>query len=140
MRVVIWLGVALVILTGVFILGLRYGSDHETVACDKVQAVQSQEAIQQTKHVIGQIETQGQVTQTAETNYEKDHANINSIYGPSLPVNTPTPTADGMHALSKAACPARTSKKFKLTPQQCDDEEAKCTELWKWAQGQAGVK
>lgn len=140
MRTVIWIGVALFLLGTTGLIGFHFGKDSATVVCDKAQTRNDQAIIDQGNHVIGQLKTVGDITQTAEGNYEKDQNSIGALYAPSVPIITPTPSVSAVRSLPKATCPPRTSKKYKLTPQQCDDEEAKCTELWNWAKSISVVK
>lgn len=140
MRTVIWIGVALFLLGAAGFMGFHFGKDSATVVCDKAQTKNDQAVIDQGNHVIGQLKTQGQDTQQAELNYEDLTNAINALYAPSMPSNTPTVGANPLRPVPKATCPSRASKKYKLTPQQCDDEEAKCTELWKWAESISAVK
>jgi hypothetical protein len=122
-----WLLFCLVILMAVGFVGYRYGADSTEVSCQK--QVEAEQA-----HVIGQIETQNQITQGVSNAYHTGISAIDNLYGvQQLPGGI-------KRTISTPACGTQASKKYKLTPQECDDEEFKCIALWNWTQQQGDVK
>ena len=134
-----WLLAFLALLGGTFFLGDRYGTNASKVACDKIESAEQKTTIAAEQHVIGQVTTQGQINQNAETEYAKDSTSIDGVYYPSG-VRAGNPAGNSVRSVSTSACGTQTSKVYKLTPEQCDKEEAKCNVLWNWAQHQAAVK
>lgn len=87
------------------------------------------------EHALGEVKTQETISTEATNDYEKSIPAIDAAYdslsAPNNMSSIPKPPA--------GACTTR-SKVYKLTPIQCDLEEAKCNALWNWAQSQAKVK
>lgn len=135
-----WILATLALLAGVFFVGDRYGRDAVTVVCDKQQSAEQQGTIAAQTHVIGEIKTQGNITQETSNAYHTNISAIDTMYAvPSMyPIQTATGT--GVRSVPIPACGIQTSKKYKLTPQQCDIEEEKSNALWNWTQQQAAVK
>ena len=105
----------------------RYGVDSTEVKYQRQAEIQQQ-------HVIGQLENQSKITQGVSNAYHTGISAIDDLYRVQ-------PTIDGaMRPISAAACGTQTSKKYKLTFKQCDQEEAKCNALWVWANQQSAVK
>ena len=130
-----------------FHMGDKYETADCTAADNAHDLVQSQNTVAAEKKVISIVQTQGNISQETSNAYAKTSADIISMYasvGVPVPTNSPI---NGMSTIRSTAgrtgpdsCKATTSKKYKLTPEQCDQEEAKCNELWNWADEQAHVK
>ena len=135
----ILIGVLVALLAGTFFLGDRYGHYSATVSCDKVQTVQAQAAIVQQAKVISAEKSQSDISQQAENDYENNINAINNLYPDRMP-DEAIATAGNVRTISKSTCGTQTSKEYKLTLKQCDEEEAKANALWKWARDQASVK
>lgn len=134
-----WLVALIVLLCSIGLFGYHAGVTSAEVKCDKHDAAEAQTTINAQQHVITETETQNQISQGAENAYHTGINSIDSLYTDSVPT-APAAAGDGVRRVSTAACGTQTSKKYKLTPQQCDEEEAKCNALWNWAQSQAAVK
>lgn len=87
------------------------------------------------QHALGEIKTQGNISKEATNENEKSIIAIDAAYDSM-------PTALSMSPISKSPAGTCTnlSKIYRLTPQQCDLEEAKANALWNWANQQAVVK
>lgn len=135
-----WLLFCVALLGGTFYLGYHNGADSVKVACDKHDAQQQQQTIQAEKHVTSQIQTQGNITNEEVYALIKDAHSIDGLYtSAGLPAIART-TGDSVRPLPSATRGVQTSKKFKLTPKQCDEEEAKLQHCWSWANHQAAIK
>ena len=122
-----WLIAFITLLALIGFAGYRYGHDATEVGCQQQQELQQQ-------HVITQMQTQTKITNGVEHAYSTGVSSIDDLYRvQSAPHST-------MRNLPTTACGTQTSKRYKLTLQQCDKEEFKCIELWNWANQQAGVK
>lgn len=125
-----WIVAFLILLGSVGFFGYHAGVTATEVKYQRRDELQQQ-------HVIGQLETQTKITQGVSNAYHTGIASIDSLYATA----SLQPTANGaMRAIPATACGTQTSKKYKLTFKQCDDEEFKCNALWNWAQQQSAVK
>lgn len=125
-----WIVAFVILLAGTGFFGYRYGVTSTEVGCQKHEEEQQQ-------HVIGQMQAQTQVTQEIQNAYHTGISSIDALYATA----GVQPTANGnVRSIPSAACGTQTSKKYKLTPKQCDDEEYKCNALWNWAQQQSAIK
>jgi hypothetical protein len=129
--------------------GMYYaGSRNETHICAAADSAhdlkESQNTLAAQTHVTGEVQQQANISQEASHAYANDTATIDDAYSVqrsstiptgSLPAVRGTPSGTGPDS-----CNTAKSKIYKLTPQQCDQEEAKANELWNWANRQAGVK
>ncbi len=131
--------------------GMYYaGSKNETHICAAADSAhdlkQSQNTAAAEHHVTGEVQQQGNISQEASHAYANDTASIDAAYNASSVQRPADSTGNSMPAVRSSPAGACTnsviakSKIYKLTPQQCDQEEAKCNALWNWAQRQAAVK
>ncbi len=134
-----WIIAFVTLLVGVFLTGERYGADRMAVQCDKREEAQQQVTIAAQQHVIGQVETQSKITQESENAYHTGITAIDALYTTAGVQQTP-PTGNNLRTVPSATCGTQTSRKYRLTLKQCDEEEAKSNALWNWAQNQAAVK
>jgi len=125
-----WIIAFVLLLAGVGYFGYRSGENAVEVTCQKHEEAQQQ-------HVIGQLETQTQITNGVENAYHTGITAIDNLYSTARV----QPAGNGnVRAVPATACGTQTSKRYKLTPKQCDMEEAKCNALWNWTQQQSQVK
>jgi hypothetical protein len=134
-----WILFCLGILAAVGFTGERYGENRVRVQCDKHDEAQQQVTIDAQQHVIKQVQTQGQITQEVENAYHTGITAIDSLYATAR-VQPKASASAGVRSVPAAACGTQTSRKYRLTLKQCDEEEAKCNALWNWAQQQSAVK
>lgn len=134
-----WIIFCLGVLTVAGFTGERYGENRIKVQCDKHDEAQQQVTIAAQNHVINEVKNQNQITQGAENDYQQNITAITGLYSHGLQPDAAAASAS-MRAISGTACSAQASKRYKLTPQKCDDEEAKCNVLWNWAQRQSKIK
>jgi hypothetical protein len=124
-----WIVAFLILLSGVGFFGYRAGATSAEVSCQR-------QVEEQQQHVIGQMETQAKITQGVQNAYHTGIAAIDNLYSTASVQSK----ADGaVRSIPAAACRTQTSKRYKLTFKQCDDEEFKCNALWNWAQQQSNV-
>ncbi len=135
-----WILLCIAILAAVGVGSYHFGEDHVTIACDKHDEAQQQVTIAAQTHVIGEIGTQGNITQESENAYHSKLTSIDSNYVNSSVQQNPATTGTSMRAIPNTACGVQATKVYKLTPLQCDHEEAKANALWNWANKQAAVK
>ena len=110
--------------------GYRYESE-------KCKAADEQATIAAYQHKDEVTTKQTAITTSEESTYEKDSNAIGTLYAVSLPVS-PKPNLSLVANPPNGTCPS--SKRYKLTPKQCDTEEAKLKALWTWSNQQAAVK
>ena len=125
-----WLIAFIALLGGVGFFGYHAGVTSAEVKCQRQIEVQQQ-------HVIGQLETQTQITNGVSNAYHTGITAIDNLYATA---SVQPKTNGAVRPVPAATCGTQTSKRYKLTPKQCDMEEAKCNALWNWAQQQSQVK
>lgn len=121
-------------------LGCVYaGYEYRDARC---QAADNKALAEGTQHALGEVEQQGTITREETNAFSKELTNIRNLYG--ITGVQPEPANDRVPAVPQPAagtCAHNSATKvYHLTPQQCDQEEAKCNELWNWANRQAQVK
>ncbi len=125
---------------GIALAGEKYGENKIKVACEKQDEAQQQNTIMAQQHVISQIGVQDNISKGETNAYQSSLNAITILYHD---VRLPAPanaTGTNLRTVPAAAGGTQTSKRYRLTPQQCDQEEAKCNALWNWAQQQSAVK
>jgi hypothetical protein len=135
-----WILFCIGILAATGFTGERFGEDRVKVQCDKHDEAQQEVTIAAQKHVITEVQTQGQITQEAENAYHTGITAIDGMYAATGVQSHGDATSAGVRPVPATACGTQTSRKYRLTPKQCDEEEAKCNALWNWAEQQAAVK
>lgn len=120
----------------------RENESHICTAADNAHDLaESQNTVAAEKKVTAVVETQGSISREASKDYAKSVSDIGTAYSSGVQ-STPAGPINSLPATSKTAggtC-SNHSKVYKMTPQQCDQEEAKCNALWNWANQQAAVK
>ena len=121
------------------VLGIKYESAKCKSADEKHDLAQAQNTVAAEAKVVSVVQTQGTITREASNEYAKSSAAVNSAYAVSVqqPAHS---TVNGVPAVCRTPGRAKTprvSKVYKLTPQQCDMEEAKFNALWNWSNRQA---
>lgn len=126
-------------------LGYKYETADCTAADNAHDLAQSQNTVAAEKKVTSVVQKQGIISQEASNEYTKSNANVVAAYtgGVQSPPAGPVNGMPSVRSASGGTCTdsghwAKT-KVYKLTPQQCDQEEAKCNALWNWANQQASV-
>lgn len=137
-----WIVALLVLLMAIGTAGYRFGADATKIACDRHDEAQQQVTIAAEKGVIVKERAAGTITQNTETDYGKNIAVIEHDYDAGLVQSDPPATGVNLSPVPNPACRTsapKNSRKFSLTPQQCDIEEQKLISLWGWIRAQAAV-
>ncbi len=124
---------------GCFTSGFKYEGYRAGEAKAELQVDQQKVTISAEAGVIAKQQSAAVITQKESQNYEKNVSSIDDDYaditGGLYPANTSTGgrlrAATNPAAGVSANC-TKTSKKYGLTPRQCDTEEAKLLALWDW--------
>lgn len=141
---------AVVIAFAIWSCGCVYaGYKYETASCtasdEKHDLAQAQNTTAAIQAVVVDVKKQSDITQEASNDYAKNLITIDGVYANSVQQspNGPINSVSTIRSAASGVCPDNStakSKVYKLTPKQCDDEEAKCNSLWNWANQQAAVK
>jgi hypothetical protein len=141
------LGVAFLVWSGLI---FQAGKTSESHICAEANAqhdlAQTQITVAAQQHVITTIQKQTEINEVTAHAYQSSISSIDDLYASGLQP-TPVSTSHGLRSLpastggaSTAICSETTSKKYKLTPKQCDLEEEKFNLLWNTWNAQAALK
>lgn len=132
-----WFGAFIAWSALMFTGGYKFESYRAGEASADLTVQQQAVIIAAQKNVVDKIQKAEAITSKTEGNYEKNISDIDSLY--SIGVQSSShPASSSLPALSQPAIGACTCKtqSYKLTPKQCDIEEAKLISLWDWVQEQ----
>lgn len=135
---VLYLTIALMLLTA----AVTHTIDNKICSGDdaKNTVVQQQITIGALGHEVKQISQQSAINQGAEDAHKKDVTDIGTLYHAPLMQQPAIATNVRVRPFPAAACKPQTSEKFKLTPEECDDEEDGYNKLWDDWKSQAEIK
>lgn len=109
----------------IFYGGCQYESYKLGKADAEHDAEQAQVTISAQEHVIKQVQTQNTINQGVENAYNSGISSIDGLYAAPGMQSTPPATSNGVRPIAATSCGSnvtswQVTKKFKLTPKQCD--------------------
>ena len=126
------------------------GKTSETHICGEADAkhdlAQTQGTVAAQQHVIGTIQQQNSINEGISHAYQIGIFAIDDLYSTASVQPAPIATGNDLRTIpgtstgTRPIVCAQTSRKYKLTPKQCDMEEEGYNQLWNAWNAQAALK